>query len=143
MPNNKKEIIPCICMTCGIRNDYSNQTGYCQNDHDNWIEYADVIEKNQWFHLAVKKSRLSEEEFTKQFMDASVKLIPMQATPLMPEGEDNIVRAQCIALLEFIRKNHWEWSPTHEKWYCPVLPERARESDYLTDSELYEKFLEA
>jgi hypothetical protein len=76
-----KEIISCICMTCGIRNDHSNPTGYCQNDHDDWLEYRDVVDKNKFFTLAWQLAGSTPEEFTALFMNPAVKEIPMINRP--------------------------------------------------------------
>jgi hypothetical protein len=68
-----KEIISCVCMTCGVRNDHSNESGYCQNGHDDWLEYRDVTQRNQWFYRALNIFQMTSEEFTLLFMDNSVK----------------------------------------------------------------------
>ncbi len=66
---DNKVLLPCLCMTCGVRNDFSHPSGYCQNNHDNWLEYYDVIHKNESFEQAVKNSGLTEKKFINQFMD--------------------------------------------------------------------------
>lgn len=62
-------------MTCGVRNDFTNPSGFCQNGHDNWLEYYDVINKNQFFKLAVEQSGMNEDKFTAAFMDYENKFI--------------------------------------------------------------------
>lgn len=74
------EIISCICLTCGVRNDHSNPTGYCQNDHDNWLEYNDVVQNNTHFKKALKLTGFSLEEFIVKFMDKNYKQFPIHAT---------------------------------------------------------------
>lgn len=73
-----KRIIPCLCMTCGVRNDFSNHSGFCQNNHDNWLEYRDVMAKNKYFKLAVKQSGLTEGDFTKKFLSEENTFINQQ-----------------------------------------------------------------
>lgn len=70
-----KQIISCICLTCGIRNDHTEPHGFCQNGHDNWLEYRDVINKNEHFKKALKITGLSAEEFTDVFMNNNIKQI--------------------------------------------------------------------
>lgn len=65
----KKRIIPCLCMTCGVRNDFTNPSGFCQNNHDNWLEYQDVKAKNEFFQIAVIQSQLTEAQFIAKFLD--------------------------------------------------------------------------
>jgi hypothetical protein len=61
-------------MTCGIRNSVGiNETGFCPSGHDNWLEYRDVMQRNEWFRAMVAKTGLSEREFTDKFLDKSVK----------------------------------------------------------------------
>lgn len=67
-----KEIISCVCMTCGVRNNHSHESGLCQNGHDAWLEYRDVISKNEWFYSVAKKFNMTESELTEKFMDSSV-----------------------------------------------------------------------
>jgi hypothetical protein len=70
---NKKEIISCVCMTCGVRNNHRHEHGYCQNGHDDWLEYRDVISRNQWFYEALNIFQMADVDFTQLFMDNSVK----------------------------------------------------------------------
>lgn len=68
-----KEIISCVCMTCGIRNDHSHPDGFCQNGHDDWLEYGDVKAKNQFFKRACKITGMTEKEFTERFLNNARK----------------------------------------------------------------------
>lgn len=72
-----KIIHSCVCLTCGIRNDHTNPTGYCQNDHDDWIEYRDVMliegASHQPLKRAGKITGLGINEFRRQFLDPSIK----------------------------------------------------------------------
>ena len=69
---NNEGIIPCICLTCGVRNDFSTDNAYCQNGHDDWLEFEDVQSKNQYFERAIKLTKMSPEELHKQFMDKNI-----------------------------------------------------------------------
>ena len=73
-----KEIHSCICMTCGVRNDHSTENGYCQNGHDNWLEYRDVYHKNEFFKKAMKIFDLSSQQLERSFVDKSVLQIPIK-----------------------------------------------------------------
>lgn len=76
-----KEIIPCICMTCGIRNDLKKpqENGHCKNGHDNWLEYRDVMgiddgEYNfQYVQETANRFGLSIEQLTTKFLDTRIK----------------------------------------------------------------------
>lgn len=71
MPN---KIIGCICMTCGKRNDFTHKDGLCPNgNHDNWLEYRDVVHKNEWFQSMLERTGLTEDEFIRLFMDNGFK----------------------------------------------------------------------
>jgi len=70
-----KNIIPCICMTCGIRNDFSHENGFCQNGHDNWLEYRDVAQENEFFKRFAVTAGLSEDELRAAFLDTKIKQI--------------------------------------------------------------------
>lgn len=67
-----KELISCVCMTCGIRNDHSHEDGLCQNGHDNWLEYYDVKCRNEFFEFACKKFGLTPNEMAEKFMDNTI-----------------------------------------------------------------------
>lgn len=69
------EGLGCICLTCGIRNDHTNPTGYCRNDHDDWLELRDIINYNEHYERALKLTGVSDIEFEKLFLDPSVKFI--------------------------------------------------------------------
>lgn len=81
----RQELISCICLTCGIRNDHSNPTGCCQNGHDDWLEYRDVmlIEGAETFSLnrACKLTGLSRKEFRVIFLDNTIKQIAFKHQP--------------------------------------------------------------
>lgn len=66
-------VIPCICLTCGVRNDFSHPNGYCQNNHDDWLEYSDVVNQNQFFKRAMRQTGWNSEELTTKFMNANIK----------------------------------------------------------------------
>lgn len=76
MKNNNSEIISCICLTCGVRNDHSMESGYCQNGHDDWLEYRDVMlidgANREPLDRALKLTGLSEERFREMFLDNSI-----------------------------------------------------------------------
>lgn len=67
----------CICLTCGIRNDFTHPDGYCQNGHDNWLEGRDVRQRNATFQLACSLSGMTASDLTKAFMHKSITCIPM------------------------------------------------------------------
>jgi hypothetical protein len=74
MDLQKTELISCVCMACGHRNDHTDPNALCQNGgHDNWLEYRDVISKNEWFELMLELTGLSDTEFTALFMDNSYR----------------------------------------------------------------------
>ena len=61
-------------MTCGKRNDHKHKQGLCSNGgHDNWLEYYDVTHQTEWFQDMVERTGLTEDEFTRLFMDNSFK----------------------------------------------------------------------
>ena len=74
-----KEFHSCICMTCGVRNDHSTENGYCQNGHDNWLEYRDVHQKNNFFKKASKIFGISGQELERLFIDRSVLKINLKS----------------------------------------------------------------
>jgi hypothetical protein len=79
---DKKEIISCLCMNCGHRNDHTHPDGFCQNcEHDAWLEYRDVIKKNEFFKLTAKLAGIEPELFSIKFMDNSIKIIPLVNRP--------------------------------------------------------------
>lgn len=67
--STQKQILPCLCMTCGVRNDFTHPAGFCQNGHDNWLEYSDVVERNEFFKVAVEQAGMAEDKFIARFMD--------------------------------------------------------------------------
>lgn len=74
-PETQKEIISCICLSCGVRNDHSTSDGFCKNGHDNWLEYRDIYLKNEFFDYALKITGLTADQLIKAFLDNSVKQI--------------------------------------------------------------------
>lgn len=64
--------ISCICMICWVRNDHSSDDGWCQNGHDYWLEYRDVVSKNEFFMEACEKLGVSQEYLTGKFLDSNV-----------------------------------------------------------------------
>lgn len=66
-------IINCICMTCGERNDHSTDNGLCKCGADDWLEYRDVISRNEWFWETQKRSGMEWREFMVAFLDNEYK----------------------------------------------------------------------
>ncbi len=64
-------------MTCGIRNDFSTDNGFCQNGHDNWLEYRDVFLMEDASDIPLKQAMIifdkTKEELRKDFKDTSIK----------------------------------------------------------------------
>ena len=73
MEINHKEYYSCICMTCGVRNDHSTESGFCQNGHDDWLEYRDVYWDNEHAKRAQKLFNLSAYELELKFRDKNIK----------------------------------------------------------------------
>ena len=71
------KIIPCVCLTCGIRNDFSTENGYCQNGHDDWLEYRDVFlledAPKETVNRAKKVFDMDIKTLKKTFIDVSIK----------------------------------------------------------------------
>lgn len=65
----------CICLTCGVRNDHSHPDGFCQNGHDDWLEYRDVIRANETFERAKKVFGTTEPDLTALFTNPNIKQI--------------------------------------------------------------------
>lgn len=80
----KKKIPSCICLTCGVRNDHSHEDGWCQNDHDDWLEYRDVYLENEHFDRALELTEMSSEDFKLSFMDNSIKQFELK-----PQEDEN------------------------------------------------------
>jgi hypothetical protein len=76
-----KEIISCVCLTCGIRNNHTHPDGLCQNDHDDWLEYRDVVQMNYHFKRALKLFDLTADDFTSQFMNNEIKQFVIKNQP--------------------------------------------------------------
>ena len=76
-------VIPCVCLTCGIRNDFSNPTGYCQNGHDDWLEYRDVFLEEDASTAPLKRAMklfcMTKEELREAFVDKSIKRFKIYA----------------------------------------------------------------
>lgn len=72
----KSTHLPALCLTCGVRDDHTHPAGYCQNNHDNWMDIHDFESRNEYFKQAVNQSGLTEQEFIEQFENLSNKLIP-------------------------------------------------------------------
>ena len=71
-------MILCVCLTCGVRNNHSTDDGYCQNGHDDWLEYIDfqydeTYDEFVTIERTMKLFGLSLEELEEQFMDNSIK----------------------------------------------------------------------
>lgn len=68
--------IPCICMTCGVRNNFTNLVGFCQNGHDDWLEYRDVFltegAEKAPRERAKKIFGMTANELKKAFSDTSI-----------------------------------------------------------------------
>lgn len=77
----EKETISCVCMTCGIRNDHSRPDGFCQNGHDDWLEYRDVMLIDGADHTplarALRITRMKLPEFRRAFLNNSIKQFPI------------------------------------------------------------------
>lgn len=71
------KIIPCICLTCGYRNDFSNKNGLCPNNHDDWLEYRDVFlledAESKTRNRAKKVFGLTLEELKEKFINLDIK----------------------------------------------------------------------
>lgn len=64
----KDNIIFCVCLTCGARNTSSNETSFCPERHDDWLEYRDFNAPEMTFVIdraekifGMKKSKLFKE----------------------------------------------------------------------------------
>lgn len=68
-----KQIYPCICTICGVKNDFTSEEGWCQNGHDSWLEYRDIRNKNEFFQEAKHVFLLDENTLIEKFKDKSIK----------------------------------------------------------------------
>ncbi len=78
-----KEIIWCVCMTCGYRNNEENESkpdsnGFCGNDHDNWLEYRDfkVAENDNIIEEATKIFGVTRKKLWELFLTNKDIAIP-------------------------------------------------------------------
>jgi hypothetical protein len=92
-----KQIISCVCMTCGVRNDHTHPDGLCQNEHDDWLQYKDVREKNEHFKRAMLLTGMSSKRLTQLFTDNGVKQFKIR--------EDNY-KLNELEKLETISQSH-------------------------------------
>ena len=73
-----EDMILCVCLTCGVRNNHSTDDGYCQNGHDDWLEYIDFKQvSKQGYTLFLVKTITSTPDIiyhtTPASMDQQVK----------------------------------------------------------------------
>lgn len=109
----KKDPIPCVCMTCGIRDDDSHPGGLCQNGHDNWFEYRDLHMDSQWFKFMIKATGWKRTKFIQQFKDPTVKLFPVADTRYATEDPECCTK--CSTRTEFN-----EYPDLHAQYHkCP------------------------
>ncbi len=78
-----KEFIPCVCLTCGVRNNFTHENGFCQNDHDDWLEFRDFQLEGEWSNprilkRAMKLTGYSREELEQNFMNPLVTQFPIK-----------------------------------------------------------------
>ncbi len=73
------EFISCVCITCGVRNDHSDPQGFCQNGHDDWLEYRDFQpegevdnKSSEVIDRAMSTFNMSYTELENQFMNSSI-----------------------------------------------------------------------
>jgi hypothetical protein len=52
-----------------VRNNFTHPAGFCQNGHDAWFEYRDLLQKDEWYVRALQLTRLTPQELENQFMD--------------------------------------------------------------------------
>jgi hypothetical protein len=73
-----QEIYPCVCLTCGVKNDFTHPDGLCQNGHDDWLEYRDIlnmstdVDSAKTIVRAMRIFNLSEEKLKELFVDKKV-----------------------------------------------------------------------
>ncbi len=81
-----------MCLTCGVRNDHSTLNGYCQNGHDDWLEYRDVMliegAETGPLNRACKLTGLKRKEFRDFFLNSANKQLPFQ--PIKAKNEKRI-----------------------------------------------------
>lgn len=69
---SKKEIIYCVCLTCGVRNSKENtetsKSGECINGHDDWLEFMD-FDHVLTLERACKKFGLGLSELYTKFQE--------------------------------------------------------------------------
>lgn len=85
----ESRIVPCLCLTCGVKNDFSHPSGFCQNGHDDWLEYRDLFGKSTdplLIERACTKFNLSLESLKIQFLDPKQENILINITPIFPNG---------------------------------------------------------
>lgn len=78
----KQEIYPCVCLTCGVKNDFSHPDGLCQNGHDDWLEYRDILgihnDSEPVLIRAMETFSLSKEELTELFINETFTQFEIQ-----------------------------------------------------------------
>lgn len=97
----------CICLTCGVRNDHSHPDGFCQNGHDNWLEYRDLKQRNATFKLACHLTGFTEEELIKLFKTPAVKFIPIRRS--INDEVDDIINGGQPFDWDTVEANDWEF----------------------------------
>jgi hypothetical protein len=70
--------IPCVCLTCGVRDNYTSKNGYCQNGHDNWLHEDDVAARDEHFERAVKITGFTPDELERKFNNPYIKKFPIK-----------------------------------------------------------------
>jgi len=89
-------------MTCGKRNDHSDPNGLCSNgEHDNWLEYRDVVARNEHFRYFSRITGIAEQLLYDQFMDNSIKEFAVPDNRLIKNRGD-LNRLSVSAVLEAI-----------------------------------------
>lgn len=117
-----KEIINCVCMTCGVRNDHSTDNGYCRNGHDNWLEYYDVVNKNEFFKDTCIAFKMTEEELTEKFMNNNIKnLKKMNGVSVVwgirAENRETKERVMITEPMTISEAQSWKPTSLHKKRY--------------------------
>lgn len=90
--STKRTIVPyCICVTCGVRDDHSNEFGFCQNGHDDWLELKDVQEQNEFFLRAAIRFGLTDSQLVRKFSENYVLSIPVVKPRFKPTKEQQLL----------------------------------------------------
>jgi hypothetical protein len=68
-----KELIGCLCTLCGVRNNFKDPNGLCENGHDSWLELRDVQQKNTHFKVAMRAFGRSAAALEQSFLNRDIK----------------------------------------------------------------------